>query len=366
MRNELSAQSANDRAVPPKLSICICTFNRAKLIGAIIESIVIQLTEECELLVFDNGSTDETEQVVARYARGCARLRYVRHSPNLGIDRGYDRAIECATGEYCWLMPDDDVVKPGALSRILKALQSSPSVLFVNVESRNFDLSQVLQPRWLAFGEDRVYRTNEIDTLFEEMGDALKYLGCCIIRRELWLGRERAQYYGSLYIHIGVIFQRPLPGDAVVVVQPCIIYRWGNAHAWSSQLFETLILNLPALVQTLSVSDSARRKLCSSKPWTSFQELLFCRAKGCYSLSEYRRLVRPKLHSIREAVIPVVVALLPGLLVNAWFVSFYSITGRLYRDMWQSSVLTESMKGSCFHLSNWPVALRRRRSASLY
>jgi glycosyltransferase involved in cell wall biosynthesis len=59
-----------------KLSFCISTLNRGSVIGATLESIIAaQATEECEIVVLDAASTDNTERVVSGYALKFDRLR---------------------------------------------------------------------------------------------------------------------------------------------------------------------------------------------------------------------------------------------------------------------------------------------------
>src|SRR5579864_6892264 len=128
-----------------KLSICIPTYNRANLIGATLDSILAQITDECEIVISDNASTDNTEEVVAAYASRCARIRYNRNGTNIGSDRNHDRAVQLSFGEYCWLMADDDVMKHGAIEAVLNKIHgSSYSLVVVNAEIRNVDLSKIL------------------------------------------------------------------------------------------------------------------------------------------------------------------------------------------------------------------------------
>src|SRR5262245_4495007 len=102
-----------------KLSICIGTFNRAEFLEATLQSIISQATSECEIVVSNNASTDDTDRVVAEYASRFGGLRYIKQGTNLGFDRNFDAAVETARGEYCWLFSDDDVMKPGALAGVL-------------------------------------------------------------------------------------------------------------------------------------------------------------------------------------------------------------------------------------------------------
>jgi abequosyltransferase len=81
-----------------KLSICIATFNRASALGKTLERVIAQATDDCEIVVSDNASTDNTEQVVAEYARRFCRLRYIRLEANRGFERNFNCAVEAARG----------------------------------------------------------------------------------------------------------------------------------------------------------------------------------------------------------------------------------------------------------------------------
>lgn len=334
-----------------KLSICITTFNRATFIGETLESILTQLTNDCEVVVLDGGSTDDTERVVSEYARRFERLRYIRQDTNNGFDCDCDRVVELASGQYCWLMTDDDQLKPGAVAAVLQALCRDLSLVIVNMEIKNLDMSKLLQPCVLDFESNRVYGPEETDRLFTEVGDHLQYVGCVVIRRAIWLGRERQRYYGSWFIHLGVIFQERLPREALVIAEPFISYRASNAHSWSSQIASIDLFFWPSIVGSLPLSESTKRVVESVQPWRHPQWLLVLRGAGFYSLGEYHRYITPQLRSMQETLAPILVAVLPGMLVNAFLLLYYSIRrdGRL---QW--------MKDSRFYFRNWRVFKPRR------
>lgn len=336
----------------PKLSICITTYNRADFIGATIESILAQTTDECEIVVVDGASTDETERVVTEYAWRVDAVRFFKQPENSGFDRDCDRAVELANGEYCWLMTDDDLLKQGAVSAVLRALRSEVSLVVVNAEVRDFGMSKVLQRRWIHVESDRVYTPDEMDRLFVEIGDGLTYAGGVVIKREIWLSRERERYYGSMFIFLGVIFQKRLPGDAMIIADPLISYRSGNAHSFSSAFFETYMVKFPSLVWSLSVADWAKRQICEAEPWRDTRELFLWRGRGSYSQREYRRWIRPG-RGIRDTWAPGLIALLPGSLVNALLVSYYSIIRRPYRGVWAPALILQTLRKSSFHVRNW-------------
>ncbi|GFE83698.1 hypothetical protein GCM10011487_56980 [Steroidobacter agaridevorans] len=292
-----------------------------------------QLTGECEVVVLDGASTDDTEEVVLAYARHCDRLRYIRQETNNGVDRDYDRAVELARGEYCWLMTDDDLLKPGAVSAVLNSLRRDLSLVLVNAEIRDFSLSTVLLSRWLDVESNRAYRSNDMDRLFVLAADFLKYIGGVVIKRALWLARDRQSFYGSWFIHVGVIFQEQLPSEVEVMAEPQIILRWGNAHTFSPKVMEILLVTWPSLSGRLAPSESAKGEVHSLAPWRHFRYLLELRSLGYYSLKEYRRWFRPKLLSAREKVAPILAGILPGVLANAIFVLYYLITADHLREL---------------------------------
>jgi abequosyltransferase len=311
-----------------KLSICITTFNRAVFIQKALESIIPQLTGECEIVVVDGASRDNTQAVVAECSRGCGGLRYVRLERNNGVERDFNTTVELARGEYCWFMSDDDIIKPGAVSRVLDALHREASLILVNTDVRDGDMSKVLKESLFHDIAVPVYGPSEMDRLFGEMGSYLIYIGCVVIKRSIWLSREKERYYGSMFFHVGVIFQEKLPGEALVITEPCISIRMANDHSYWENVFEIFLAKWPTLIWSLPPSEEAKRKVCRREPWREVRILLLYRALGAYSISDYRRWIRPSLRTMREALPPVFVALVPCILINAVYTLYCSVTRR--------------------------------------
>jgi hypothetical protein len=154
-----------------------------------------------------------------------------------------------------------------------------------------------------------------------------------------------------LYIHLGVIFQAPLPGDTIVIAEPLISYRMGNTNTFSPRTFEMAMFILPSLVWSLALSDSAKNAVCSREPWRDPKELLIFRGCGFYGIAEYRRWVRPRLRSLRERFTLAAIALVPGMFVNVLIILYYSLARRQDRGMW-----LYWMRISRFYPRNWAIA----------
>jgi abequosyltransferase len=301
----------------PLLSICIATLNRAAYIGETLDSLIAQLREDVEIVVLDGGSSDGTQELLMQYRQRCPQLRYVRQEAPNGVDRDFDRTVELASGEYCWLTSDDDLLKTGGLARVLRALEQHPSLVIVNTDARTHDLATIIVPRRLRFSSDREYGPNEISRLLKETGFYLTFIGCVVIRRELWLQRRRSDYYGSLFIHVGVIFQEALPATTLVLAEPWITSRMGNA-TWTAREFEIWMFKWPTLVWNLRApSDEAKAAVTSREPWRELARLVFFRGKGSYSLDVYAKWLRSRSNSWLNRFAAYLLAITPGKLVNA-------------------------------------------------
>ena len=159
--------------------------------------------------------------------------------------------------------------------------------------------------------------------------------------------RDRESYYGSLFIHVGVIFQERLPGSALVIAAPLISIRYGNA-LWKSKEFEIWMFKWPSLLWSLrGVTDAARTIVCKAEPWRRTRILLFYRAKGTYSLTEYRRWIKPRTTSLRGRLYAALTALVPGSVANA-IALFYC---RLFHR--GSGLILRDVMNSRYYFGNW-------------
>lgn len=272
-----------------RLSICMATFNRSAYIAETLDSILPQLVPGVELIIVDGASPDNTADVVSPYAIAWQQVRYYRESLNSGVDADYDKAAGYARGEYIWLMTDDDLLKPGGLARVLNIItEEAPDLLVVDAEILDASCSELLQERRFGFSGLRRYGPADRDSLLVDAGDPLSFIGGTIIRRDLWHARDRESFYGSLFVHVGVIFQAPIP-RTILLGEPLIQIRFGNAM-WSARGFEIWMFMWPALVWSFpGFSDGAKARVTAREPWRIPRKLLGFRANGSYSLREYRK-----------------------------------------------------------------------------
>jgi hypothetical protein len=217
-----------------------------------------------------------------------------------------------------------------------------------------------LEPRRLQLTENCDFTPAQWDDFFALTASYLSFIGCVVIKRTVWLERDKETYYGSLFIHVGVIFQRPLPDRVLILADPLISIRYGNAK-WQPQQFEIWMLKWPALLWSFQgISTDAKRAVTAPRRWREVDRLVFYRAQGSYTLTEYRQWIRPRADSLWERFLGMSVACIPSVLANTlavvgcWALRGRSVPGKPAPDM----VLLD-LKSSRYYLGNWLIRLRQ-------
>ena len=111
----------------PKVSIGIPVYNGGKTIIHCIESIINQSFTDIELIIADNASTDNTEQVCREYSQKDKRITYIRHQQNMGGGFNLKYLLENASGEYFMWAAVDDTRSLNFLEEHVAFLDNNPA-----------------------------------------------------------------------------------------------------------------------------------------------------------------------------------------------------------------------------------------------
>ena len=127
----------------PLVTIITPTYNRASYLEETIDSILGQDYPHIDYLVLDDGSTDNTRELLQRYK---GRLRWQSH-PNMGEHRTVNKGFSLARGKYVAVVNSDDPLRPGAIRAAVELLEARPELL-------------VAYPEWdMVDSSNRVIRT---------------------------------------------------------------------------------------------------------------------------------------------------------------------------------------------------------------
>lgn len=117
------------------VSVLLPTFNRAAYIRAALLSIFAQTKPPSEVIVIDDGCSDETARVCAEFRD---KIIYLRQPKNMGKTAAINRGLAAARRRFIWVMDDDDIAPPDALESLLAPLERDEHVGFSFGQLREF------------------------------------------------------------------------------------------------------------------------------------------------------------------------------------------------------------------------------------
>jgi len=133
---------------PPRISIGLPVFNGERYLDQTLQSILAQDYVDFELIVSDNASTDETVEIVERWAKKDSRIKFFRNSENLGGAANFNKVLELAEGDLFRWAGHDDLMAPGMLRRCVDTIDAEgpgcvlvfPQTVEIDAEGRQISV----------------------------------------------------------------------------------------------------------------------------------------------------------------------------------------------------------------------------------
>lgn len=175
------------RAGQPTVSVIIPTCNRAHLIRDSIASALAQSAPPAEIIVVDDGSVDDTAQVVGSF--GEDYVTYLRQE-NAGKSAALNHGIAASSGEALLVLDDDDLLPPDALASHLAALARSPSAGFSFGRFARF-----------SGPSERAFESDDLEPLpsLSEKPLLVQLMMCCFLPHPSWMVRRDVQLGAGRY-----------------------------------------------------------------------------------------------------------------------------------------------------------------------
>ncbi len=129
-----------------RVTALVPTFNRSGFLKEALSSLLRQTLPPDEIIVIDDGSTDDTAQVVVPFA---SAIKYI-YKPNGGKSSALNLGLDQASGELIYILDDDDIAADDAIERMSEALANNPEYGFVYGEFNSFRVSDSGVISWEA------------------------------------------------------------------------------------------------------------------------------------------------------------------------------------------------------------------------
>jgi GT2 family glycosyltransferase len=167
-------------ALRVRFSVIVPAFNAAETLPETVASALGQRGTSLEVIISDDGSTDDTLAVARELAQGDDRVRVVAHS-NGGCSEARNRAFEVATGEFCVLLDSDDLLGPDYLDRMTAFIETNPG----------FEIYSCNGTRRFATGREEPFfagaaYAKETSWTLDDLIPVDRIFVMAVVRRDLW------------------------------------------------------------------------------------------------------------------------------------------------------------------------------------
>jgi abequosyltransferase len=223
----------------PTLSLAIPTYNRSRYLAELLECLLPQVSAQpsLELIVSDNASPDDTEQIVAAFIARGLPCRYIRNPENVGADANFLQCLDLARGKYVWVMGDDDLLAPTALADLVSMLRAEAAEDYdlVYLSSAGFYGDHRPEAR-----PDRLGRFAEVVTdgeyFLEKVNALIGLISANIVNKDRLLATQHpplTDLTDSNLIQVGWLFPVIHRHCRILYVhQRLVFYRHFNSGGW--------------------------------------------------------------------------------------------------------------------------------------
>ncbi len=259
----------------PFLSICIPTCNRAPFLAECLQSVYLSLvaaeSQDVEIVISDNASTDYTAAVIEEFRKRYARVVYSRNDSNLGFPGNFLRLADLASGRYHWYLGDDDLITPDAIATTLAALKGNYSLVVCASVSIGAE-----QSRRVAEVDATGDELHHPDQVMRRMALRLGYLSSLVVDRNLialcpqeqW---RRFEDFG--FVHMFAVYYGLLERcDVLLLSRPTVLYRRGNSGGYD--WYKYFALGSTLIFDELRRAGYGRRAVVSAKRQALWQYIL--------------------------------------------------------------------------------------------
>lgn len=202
------------------ISVCMATYNGEKFISEQVQSILIQLPLDAEFIISDDGSTDETKNIVNSF--NDSRIKFIKNTTGFkGPVGNFSNALSNAKGDFIFLADQDDVWLNGKLKRHLELMQQYKLVISdaIVINENNEVLIE-------SYFKMRRSKSGFINNFLKN-----SYVGCCMSFHKSLI-QKALPFPKYIYMHdwyIGLIAE--LQGNVFFCDERFLLYRRHSSNA---------------------------------------------------------------------------------------------------------------------------------------
>lgn len=198
-----------------KISVCMAAYKGEKYIASQINSILLQLSDDDELIISDDEPCGETERIVKEFSENDPRVRYIK-GPSKGVVKNFENALKAATGDVIFLSDQDDIWCEGKVEKVLFEIKNGAGLVLHDAKVTDADLQVTTE----SYFEKHKSKQGFINNIVRN-----SYMGCCMaFKKEV--AEEALPFPEKIPMHdqwIGLIAEKN--AKISFLKEPLILYR---------------------------------------------------------------------------------------------------------------------------------------------
>lgn len=237
------------------ISVCMATYNGEKYIKEQLDSILKQISDSDEIIISDDGSTDNTVEIIKLYQESNRNIKLVE-GPRKGLIKNFENALNLSRGEIIFLSDQDDIWVEGKVERVMKEFEKT-------------DVSLILHDAYIVDSEGKIMESSFYKHRGSKPGlisNIVKnsYLGCCMaFKRELL--NECLPFPAKIEMHdwwIGLMGEKF--GKVTFIHKQYLMYRrhGDNVSSFHHHPIRKMICNRAYLIYQLRLRVKRNKGKC--------------------------------------------------------------------------------------------------------
>lgn len=221
--------------ISPEISVIIPTYNRCQYLEELLDCLMLQKTEEVEILVSNNASIDDTDEMIAKRRFD---IRYFHQKENVGGVLNTIYLVRHVKSKYVLFLADSELIVEDGIEYLLNTIKQNPEIGVIITECSSFEVDDHGDRNITPL----VYNYYNEDRLFREGGEALELvfkmtsnISGILIRTDLLDLEGFKRHYNSRYPQLYLAGKAVIQSDAYHISYPIVLLREGIAKYWKHQ-----------------------------------------------------------------------------------------------------------------------------------
>lgn len=206
-----------------RISVALAAYNGENYIREQLDSILVQLSERDEVVISDDGSTDQTREILKQYQSQDVRI-HLLDGPGRGVKKNVEHLVSHCRGQYIFLADQDDIWLPDKVEKVLGLFLQQECILVIH-DARVFEGNRenITMESFFSF---RQSRAGILKNIFKN-----SYIGCCMAFQRSLI-EEIIPIPDDIEMHdqwIGIISEFKY-GRSCFYREPLLLYRRHSAN----------------------------------------------------------------------------------------------------------------------------------------